>query len=137
MNLLMICKVVKFTEIFVSILEDHETETFQISHEYCLKYTILQSCMYMNSQINKWRTKWHSQCMSDIGSLKPWFDIYVAWIFVWFQNVCFRLQALEKRVFIENGELPRSVGDIQSQVEEFKNKLQVGRHKRYYIRCQK
>jgi len=36
-----------------------------------------------------------------------------------------RLQALEKRVFIENGDLPRSVGDIQLQVEEFKNKLQV------------
>lgn len=32
---------------------------------------------------------------------------------------------MEKRVFIENGDLPPSVGEILSQVEEFKNKLQV------------
>ncbi|XP_052821143.1 high affinity cGMP-specific 3',5'-cyclic phosphodiesterase 9A-like isoform X2 [Mya arenaria] len=39
-----------------------------------------------------------------------------------------RLNALEKRVFIENGDLPRSVGVIQGQVEGFKNKLQGVEH---------
>jgi hypothetical protein len=38
------------------------------------------------------------------------------------------LQALEKRVFIESGELPSSVCDIQNRVAEFKNKLQVCFH---------
>lgn len=39
-----------------------------------------------------------------------------------------RLQALEKRVFIENGELPASVCDVQKRVAEFKNKLQSVEH---------
>ncbi|XP_052212869.1 high affinity cGMP-specific 3',5'-cyclic phosphodiesterase 9A-like isoform X2 [Dreissena polymorpha] len=39
-----------------------------------------------------------------------------------------RLQALEKRVFIENGDLPSSVLSIHTKVEEFKNKLQGVEH---------
>lgn len=42
-----------------------------------------------------------------------------------FSGLFFRLQALEKRVFIENGDLPKSVSDIRSRVAEFKHKLQV------------
>ena len=38
----------------------------------------------------------------------------------------FRLQELERRVFIDNGDLPPSVCEIKHQVEDFKHKLQVG-----------
>lgn len=57
---------------------------------------------------------------------------HTVFCFCFFANLflcCFRLQALEKWVFIENGDLPTSVCDIQTRVAEFKNKLQV----RFYV----
>ena len=45
----------------------------------------------------------------------PWYNYYL----------CYRLQELERRVFIDNGNLPASVCEVKHQVEEFKHKLQV------------
>lgn len=36
-----------------------------------------------------------------------------------------RLGKLEKKVFVENGEMPPLVQDLQNKVEHFKEKLQV------------
>lgn len=40
----------------------------------------------------------------------------------------YRLQELERRVFIDNGDLPQSVCEIKHQVEDFKHKLQNVEH---------
>lgn len=42
-----------------------------------------------------------------------------------FVLVYFRLTKLEKKVFVENGEMPSLVLELQKKVEDFKDKLQV------------
>ena len=39
--------------------------------------------------------------------------------------VYFRLTKLEKKVYVENGEMPSLVLELQNKVEDFKDKLQV------------
>lgn len=40
-------------------------------------------------------------------------------------NDCFRLQSLEKRVYVESGDTPPIVYDMKHKVENFREKLEV------------
>ena len=45
-------------------------------------------------------------------------------VFKWFQ-ILFRIEVLEKKVFVENGEIPPVVGELKHKVENLREKLEV------------